>query len=53
MIKKRLICMSCETRCDVIITHSNFEDDDIEIKYCPACSTDIEAELDYDEDYED
>jgi len=46
MIKKSIKCMSCETRCDIIITQSNFEDEEIEVKYCPVCSCDIDDGMD-------
>ena len=57
MIKKRINCMSCETRCDVIITQSNFDDEEINVRYCPVCSTDqdddIAALFDDLEEYEE
>lgn len=55
MIRKRISCMSCETKSDVIIRSSNFEDDDVEIVYCPVCSASIDENTDYEEyhDYEE
>ena len=45
MIKKRINCMSCETRCDVIITQSNFDDEEVNVRYCPVCSTDQDDDI--------
>lgn len=52
MIKKSIKCMSCETRCDIIITQSNFEDDVLEVRYCPMCSCELDDPVEsmFDED---
>ena len=41
MMIKRISCLSCETKCDVMIKEANY--DEVEIQWCPVCS----AELDY------
>lgn len=38
MYKKTINCLSCETKCDIIVRESNFEEE-LEIKFCPICST--------------
>lgn len=49
MIRKRINCMSCETKVDVIIRDSNFEDDDVEVIYCPVCSANVEEDSDFED----
>lgn len=53
MQKKTINCTSCETKCDIIIRHSNYEDDDIEVTYCPCCSASIEDNDLYIEEYDE
>lgn len=51
MRKKRINCLSCETKTDIIIWEANIDEEDIEINYCPICSTLIEDfDMGYDED---
>ena len=40
MHRKSINCQSCETRCDVIVRQSNYEEE-IEVEYCPICSAEI------------
>lgn len=46
MKRKTLDCLSCETKTDVVVRYSNFEDDDVEVIYCPVCSSEV---IDLDE----
>jgi uncharacterized protein CbrC (UPF0167 family) len=41
MIKKTINCPSCETRSDIIIRHTNLPDDEVEVTYCPVCSSEV------------
>ena len=41
MLKKTINCPSCEVKCDVIIRQSNYENEEVEIEYCPICSASI------------
>jgi len=45
-MKKRIICKSCDVVADIRIREANYELDDVEILYCPCCSTEIEDEDD-------
>ena len=45
MYKKTINCQSCEVKCDIIVRHSNF-DEEMEVQFCPMCSADIN-DLDY------
>jgi len=49
MIRKRINCLSCESKLDVIIRESNFDEEDVEVNYCPVCSTEIEDESNYED----
>jgi len=55
MKRKTLDCLSCETKSDIIVRYSNYEDDEVEILYCPICSTEVIELDDYgmnDDEYE-
>lgn len=47
MLKKTINCRSCEVKCDVIVRQSNFDEDEVEVTYCPFCSTDISDSDDF------
>lgn len=51
MIKRTIICKSCETACSIVIIKSNVDDEDLNIHYCPVCSVDIED--DYEEEVDE
>ena len=55
MKKQTINCRSCEVKCDVIIRHSNYDNDEIEIEFCPICSSSLEDNtlLDYQDDDEE
>lgn len=46
MRKKRINCMSCEVKTDVIVWEANVPEDQVEVIYCPVCSVEI---MDYSE----
>jgi hypothetical protein len=49
MYKKTINCLSCEVKCDIIVRQTNYEDE-IEVEYCPFCSTSID---DLEDNYSD
>lgn len=38
MFRKTINCQSCEIKCDIIVTQTNYETEEIDIEYCPVCS---------------
>ena len=48
--KKTINCLSCEIKSDVIVKQTNYDNEELEILYCPMCSALLS---DMDEDTED
>lgn len=42
MYKKTINCQSCEVKCDVIVRQTNYDNEELEIEFCPFCSANIE-----------
>ena len=39
MRKVRFNCQSCETKTDIIVWEANIPEEEVEIKFCPICSS--------------
>lgn len=53
MKKKRINCLSCEVKTDVIVWEANIPEEDVEVIYCPVCSVEVDFDSYSDMDDED
>lgn len=42
MYKRTINCQSCEVKCDVIVRQTNYDNEELEIQFCPICSASID-----------
>lgn len=42
MYKRTINCQSCEVKCDVIVRQTNYDNEELEIEFCPICSASID-----------
>ena len=53
MRKKRINCLSCEVKTDIIVWEANVPEDEVDIAYCPICSVEVMDYSDFDSDDDD